>query len=931
MSLTRLYSQVLLTALITSLLSGPTYAAQQTKVYAPHRPIAPRVRDSQVQRQPPMERSMVGGFWMIDPNRKASIYLKNSLEISPLTVSPILYLSNGARYVLTPVTIEPSGTAVVSINDGLDKQGIAPYATLSGYVEIQYMWAWDPICATVVSVDPIHSVIFTYGLQPSDITKITHVAVPPPKVIDGMNAVEGMWWKPEANVTGFVALSNTSSVPTEAKVLSSDSQDKPISEQSVHIAPHATKMLKLDELQWVAPGTAGGLRILYSGRGDGMVINGGLEDQTSGYSAILPFHLLGSPPPEQAGLETYAEVGLMTGEADPMMTFPAGTVFAPFSVVRNVGDQPVQVTPSLYWMQGAKPGSARLPSFTLEPFEARALDVSGLQASAGLSGFNGSVNLTLDAQGKPRSLLMASGSVDKKNNYVFQVAPHGVLESASKTISYWSTANGDDTMVTAWNPADEAQDYIFTLFYTGGHYRTPIHLEPRATQTFNISEIIQNQAPDAEGNVVPATAREGSAMIAGPHADNEGILVVLDAGTYNVRKATCTYYCVTCNGYNYAFLAVTPFTIPTGGGTGLTLTDNWNTGAQYTFSGNWRSNNTSVATVGSSNGSVTGVAPGSVTINATSNYTDYLFNSNYCAVDPICSAQDYPSGGGGGNVTPSVSFSDISYVVVGQTASTTATVNPQGNSTPISLSISSPASIVSPTGTFTQNTNVVVKGLTVGTATITATVSNPDGSTPTVGSTSFQVTSAPPTATITQRTSGTVSSDDAALPNYQNLYGTTNLGAIFPSGTYGGCALGYETIGTITPSVYNSSVIIHRWLISRSDPVNSSSGIIDGPFGDDSPALYRDDLPQSGGSNGKVYDTDAPGVAPGNVDGNTYRYRINFYTYAALPDGTRISPNYYFYVRLSCTRNTFGYQFVNDVPGDNQIGSGSTPLTWNLQ
>jgi len=60
-------------------------------------------------------------------------------------------------------------------------------------------------------------------------------------------------------------------------------------------------------------------------------------------------------------------------------------------------------------------------------------------------------------------------------------------------------------------------------------------------------------------------------------------------------------------------------------------------------------------------------------------------------------------------------------------------------------------------------------------------------------------------------------------------------------------------------------------------------------------------------------------------------YRINFYTYAALPDGTQISPNYYFYVRLSCTRNTFGYQFVNDVPGDNQIGSGTTPLTWNLQ
>ena len=186
--------------------------------------------------------------------------------------------------------------------------------------------------------------------------------------------------------------------------------------------------------------------------------------------------------------------------------------------------------------------------------------------------------------------------------------------------------------------------------------------------------------------------------------------------------------------------------------------------------------------------------------------------------------------------------------------------------------------------------------------------------------------------TISQRTSNQVSTDDAALPNYQSLVGTTNLGAIFPSGTYGGCALGFETVGTITPSLYNSSsVIIHRWLISRSKVVNSGTPLVDGPYDDTSPPQNRDDFPQSGGSKGKVYDTDSPGVAPISVDGNTYRYRINFYTYAVLPDGTQLSPNYYFYLRLSCTKNTLGYQFVNDVPGDNQIGSGTTPLTWNLQ
>lgn len=57
-------------------------------------------------------------------------------------------------------------------------------------------------------------------------------------------------------------------------------------------------------------------------------------------------------------------------------------------------------------------------------------------------------------------------------------------------------------------------------------------------------------------------------------------------------------------------------------------------------------------------------------------------------------------------------------------------------------------------------------------------------------------------------------------------------------------------------------------------------------------APYRDDDPQSGGSVGKVYDLDAPGPYELAQDGNIYRYRGNFYAYATLPDGTRISPYY---------------------------------------
>ncbi len=63
-----------------------------------------------------------------------------------------------------------------------------------------------------------------------------------------------------------------------------------------------------------------------------------------------------------------------------------------------------------------------------------------------------------------------------------------------------------NTMVTVWNPADEAQDLVFTLFFSGGHYAYPLNLAPRATNCLNISEIILSLIPDAQGELVAISA-----------------------------------------------------------------------------------------------------------------------------------------------------------------------------------------------------------------------------------------------------------------------------------------------------------------------------------------------------------------------------------------------------------------------------------------
>jgi hypothetical protein len=654
-------SKVLPASLVLSFLCGASAAAQQPKVLAPHVPVAPKLEKRFKWNKPSVRQSAVGGLWMTSANMKSSLYLKNGLKTDPLTVTPILYLSNGVRYPLPAVTLEPSGTAIVDINQGLASQGIAPYAQLSGYAEIEYQWPWATALATIRNVDQVNSLIFLYTLQqpPQDAPQAVAAASTTPT----LHSFEGSWWKQEKNVSGFLALANVTGQPITATVRLTDRADAHLASYQFAISPHGTKMLTLTELLSTAS-DVGGVYVTHDGPDRALAINGGLVDQSVGYSAHLwmfpspqPASTATAPAEPQAPSEySFAELGLMSGAADPMMAFPSGTVFTPYSVVRNISDQPATVTPSLWWMAGGAPKSAHLPAITLPPHRTVDLNAPAMLAAAGLKDFNGSVNLILDTKGQDGALALTGGSVDQKYTYVFEVIPHGIGASSSKSLCYWSTGNGDDTMVTLWNPADEEQQLVFTLFYSGGHYVLPIPLGPRETRTFNISEVLHSAIPDAEGNVVPAGIYEGSAEIAGSLGEHQQILVSMDGGVYNVRKAICGVTCISCNGVVGSSIEVVPIVIGAGASAQEIFYEQWNTGAEINNNSNssWGTSSTSIATVNV--GLVTGVSPGSFTVGAEDLYYEAAYIPSFCTPAPVCPINVRVGGSGGGNIVPTVSF-----------------------------------------------------------------------------------------------------------------------------------------------------------------------------------------------------------------------------------------------------------------------------------
>jgi len=92
----------------------------------------------------------------------------------------------------------------------------------------------------------------------------------------------------------------------------------------------------------------------------------------------------------------------MAGAADPMMLFPTGTTFTPYSIARNVSDSPLTITPTVWWMEGAAGPLRSASANQLAAYETRSLDVTSLLSQAHLLSetrtFNGSFNLVFRRQ-----------------------------------------------------------------------------------------------------------------------------------------------------------------------------------------------------------------------------------------------------------------------------------------------------------------------------------------------------------------------------------------------------------------------------------------------------------------------------------------------------------------------------------------------------
>jgi hypothetical protein len=291
---------------------------------------------------------------------------------------------------------------------------------------------------------------------------------------------------------------------------------------------------------------------------------------------------------------------------------------------------------------------------------------------------------------------------------------------------------------------------------------------------------------------------------------------------------------------------------------------------------------------------------------------------------------------------PQVSISGSLGVPLNGTGSYTVTVS-AGNSVSITLSLKTTSGSGSATfsnggssQTITQTTTVTVKGAGASSTANNIQLQASAGSS-VLASATFSVVS----VSISLSSSGSPSPDDGASTGYESYTGNTTLGQILEHTSPNSCNVGVQLHGAVTPSNYTGTVILRRTIngaagfTGTAGQTSVSTGKSPGQD-DTSGASLLDSSPQSGGSNGAVYDLDAPGTG---ADGdNINRVRFNFTEYAVLDavTNTQSLGSLAWYMRDSCVENpnpTNGYlvMFSAGVSGDNTVGSGTTNLTWNLQ
>jgi hypothetical protein len=289
------------------------------------------------------------------------------------------------------------------------------------------------------------------------------------------------------------------------------------------------------------------------------------------------------------------------GQPDASLAYPNETVLNPRLFLRNAGQNKLQVSTVIHWRSQNGEGTYNYPPLSLKSNEVSVIDLGLLQDRSAIPANANWSNVTLSYTGKSADLVPVAVSYDSNQRYGLQ-SPFTEGTNRMFKGGMWHVDSTHNTLITTGNGGSEQTAAQVTLFYNGGqgHYRIEKLLVPGEQLLLDVGQLIRNQIPDSDRNVIPTETMTGSYELRDLDHPAVGLLY---EGKLTIDKTYGhgSYGCGSCCGLYNPKLDPNPFSGPPSFDNQDSYlaeeqcTGYWDDFTRSAYS--WQSTNTAVATL----------------------------------------------------------------------------------------------------------------------------------------------------------------------------------------------------------------------------------------------------------------------------------------------------------------------------------------------
>ena len=463
-------------------------------------------------------------YWSTKPGFVSTIEMMNYRVDEPLTVRPVVYPLGGGEIALDPITLNPSETRLLNINEALAARG---ETVTIGAAEIRYNHVTEAVFgANLTAVNVDKSLIYSAPLHGPEDTE----------------QLEGIWWFWDSGTDGFVAVQNAGAEKhyRDSHALCSR---QPYRLDSLQLNPHEMKLINLRENLrgfGLEAATNGGIQLVSSVAG-AVVAAGSLDNPAIGFSAPIR---MGDPQVEAERSKPLATarklhaLNLSIGTPLPEMGLPSTTVFKPVVVLRNVARSVIQVQPVFRYQVANSQRSFALPTVRLNSQQVAQLDLLRYWQSGQIPHEVSTGSLEMRYTGKPGSLFASATSVDQTGTYVLDARIDNHL-AAGFAGEFWCIEGDNNTFVSVKNISGSAATCSISLRYDAGrgvYEMQPLRLESGEMRVINLKRLQAKRIPGANGEILPESAAFGGMKFV---EEPGGKRFLVEGGVFNPVTGTC--------------------------------------------------------------------------------------------------------------------------------------------------------------------------------------------------------------------------------------------------------------------------------------------------------------------------------------------------------------------------------------------------------